>query len=456
MIRCARVTVPFVIGLVCVVTLTDAIADRPNVVLIFTDDQGIHDIGCYGSEIETPHIDSLARDGLKFNQWYSASSICTPSRYGLLTSRNPCRSRDSLLSALMFLSEEDKQRGLRNSEPTIARSLSEAGYRTALIGKWHLGHGAKRFLPTRHGFESFFGHTGGCVDYFTMRYGNQLDWYRNEELVDVTGYATDVITDEAVRFLQTQTDESPFFLFLSYNAPHFGKGWNDGETKTVNQLQPPPDDLARVSQIDDITRRKYAAMVVNLDDAVGKVLETLDAENLAHNTLVTFLTDHGADPQYGGSNAPYRGDKATLFEGGIRVPCVMRWPETIKPATVSDARLWSIDIGVTLSNICNAPLLTKSDGLDFCGHLKGEDLSTRDREFYWELGRHTELDRGRWVALRNAQWKYVRDDNGEQFLFNIERDPREQQNLVLSHPKVLQRLATRADQLNLTYSKRGN
>lgn len=448
-----RLIVRVAIAAIVAIASPNAAADRPNVVLIFTDDQGVHDVGCYGSEIKTPHIDSLARDGLKFNQWYSASAICTPSRYGLLTSRNPSRSRDRLLSALMFLSEEDGQRGLQRSEPTVVQSLSNAGYRTALIGKWHLGHGAKRFLPTRHGFQTFFGHTGGCVDYFTMRYGNEPDWYRNEELIDVTGYATDVITDEAVHFLETADGESPFFLFLSYNAPHFGKGWNDGEVKTVNQLQPPPNDLARVAEISDITRRKYAATVVNLDDAVGRVLSTLEAEQLAHNTLVIFLTDHGGDPRYGGSNAPYRGDKATLFEGGIRVPCLMRWPARINPATESNAVLWSLDIGATLSRICDASLLAESDGLDFSSHLTGESLATSDRELYWELGQHNELERGRWVALRRGQWKYVKDNGGRQFLFNIARDPLEQHNLVASHGVLFEQLETRADRLRQIYSK---
>ena len=311
----------------------------PNILLIFTDDQGVHDVGCYGSEIPTPNIDSLARDGLKFSQWYSASSICTPSRFGLLTGKNPCRSKDQLLDALMFLSDSHRTRGIRPREVTIASMLSKANYQTHLIGKWHLGHGGSQFLPTRHGFDSFYGHTGGCVDFFTMRYGNTPDWYRNEKLIDVTGYATDVITDEVVSFLTSEkVADKPFFLYVSYNAPHFGKGWNDGEGTTVNQLQPPHEDLGRVSNIEDITRRKFAAKVVNLDDAVGRVLGTLDKTGLAQNTMVIFLTDHGGDPKYGGANQPFRGQKATLFEGGIRVPCLIRWPGVVKPNQEVDSR----------------------------------------------------------------------------------------------------------------------
>ena len=430
-----------------------AVADeRPNILLIFTDDQGIHDVGCYGSEIKTPHIDSLATQGLKFNNWYSASSICTPSRYGLLTGRNPSRSRDQLLSALMFLSDEDRTRGIHPGETTIAATLGGAGYQTALIGKWHLGHGGKQFLPTRHGFDYFVGHTGGCIDFFTMRYGISADWYRNEKLIDVTGYATDVIQDEAVDFLKKRDPSRPFFALLSFNAPHFGKGWNDGESTTVNQLQPPPEDLARVAYIDDITRRKYAAKVVNLDDAIGGVLDSLDDLGLSENTLVIFLTDHGGDPKYGGSNAPYRGDKATLFEGGIRVPCLMRWPRNISGGVESDELCWSVDLAPTLSKLAKAPQpLPPYDGADFSPLLRGQPWKSPSRYLYWQLGKHDELGRGNWTALRSNEWKYVQDQVGNEYLFDLAKDPLEKHNLVFDkneksdqHQDIKRQLARQA------------
>ena len=429
-----------------------ASADLPNILLIFTDDQGYHDVGCYDSEIRTPHIDSLARDGIKFTQWYSASSICTPSRYGLLTGRNPSRSRDALLDALMFLSEEHRSRGIHVGEKTIGAILFEAGYETALVGKWHLGHGAREFLPTRHGFQSFFGHTGGCVDFFTMRYGNTPDWYRNEELVDVTGYATEVITDEVLRFLETARDR-PFFLYVSYNAPHFGKGWNDGDNEPVNQLQPPPSDLARVSYIDDITRRKYAAKVVNLDDAVGRVLKSLDDNGLAKDTLVIFLTDHGGDPRYGGANHPYRGQKATLFEGGIRVPCLMRWPGTIRPGIQSDALVGSIDLVPTLCRLSNSTPPKTTDGMDISPLLRGEQFSTADRTMFWELGQHRELKRGTWTAIRAGAWKYIRDSAGSEFLFDVVNDPYEEKDLSQGQTAIRERLAAKAKALAVEYRK---
>ncbi len=417
---------------------------RPNVLLIFTDDQGIHDVGCYGSEIPTPHIDSLARDGLKFTSWYSASSICTPSRYGLLTGRNPCRSRDQLLGALMFLSDDDRDRGIQQGETTLAELLQKAGYRTALIGKWHLGHGDRRFWPTRHGFDTFYGHTGGCVDFFTMRYGNTPDWYRNEELLDATGYATDLLTDEAVRFIAGQDKTTPFLLYLSYNAPHFGKGWNDGAGTTVNQLQPHPAHLARVSSIRDITRRKYAAKVVNLDDGIGRVLSALDNQQLTNRTLVIFITDHGGDPVYGGANQPFRDGKATLFEGGLRVPCLMRWPRHIQAGSVTDAVASSLDILPTICQLCGVQYGGEIDGQDISTLLQDAAVVTRPRELYWELGAHDHLGRGKWMAIRQDKWKYIRDHQGREYLFNVADDPHEHENVASTRVAIRDKLRERS------------
>lgn len=420
--------------------------DRPNIVLIFTDDQGIHDVGCYGSEIPTPHIDSLAKDGLKCTNWYSASSICTPSRYGLLTGLNPSRSQDQLLGALMFLGQEDAGRGIHAEETTIAQKLNHAGYTTALLGKWHLGHGSTSFLPTQHGFDLFHGHTAGCVDYFTMTYGIMPDWYHGEKHVSVNGYATDVITDDAVKFLEEQkSSEKPFFLYLSYNAPHFGKGWSPGEEKTVNIMQPQASELKRVSFIEDKIRREFAAMTVSLDDGVGRVLKALEQNGLEQETLVVFLTDHGGDPVYGGSNIPYRGDKATLFEGGLRVPAIFRWPGKITAGTSSDELMWSLDLFPTfckLAGIQTDPAAL--DGWDISKVLfEGETLG--DRELFWELGAHKRLDRKPWTAVRKENWKYLQDADGTEYLFNLEKDPYEREDLSEQKADLFQQLQSRRD-----------
>ncbi len=419
---------------------TSSAKSRPNVLLIFTDDQGYADASCYGGAIPTPHMDSLAHDGARFTQWYAASSICTPSRFGLLTGRYPSRSRDRLLGPLMFLEGGDKQRGIHPNETTIAQVLGESGYRTALIGKWHLGHGDVGFLPTRHGFKTFYGHTGGCVDYFTMRYGITQDWYRNETYEDTTGYATDVLTEDAVKFLEARRgDDQPFFLYLAYNAPHFAKGWDVGRQQTVNCMQPRGQDMSRVRDIADPIRAQYAAMVLALDDGVGRVLEALERSGHVRDTLVIFMSDNGGDPDYGGSNAPLRGEKATLFEGGIRVPGMMRWPGRIAAGSVVESPTGGIDLFPTLcalAGIDAAPY--QPDGIDLSPWiLKGKPIA--ERELLFEL--HTAS------ALRQGRWKLLRTKAGEEMLFDLVADPSETTNRASQQPEDVSRMKRRLDQL---------
>ncbi|MEM6779543.1 MAG: sulfatase-like hydrolase/transferase [Planctomycetota bacterium] len=414
---------------------------RPNVLIIFTDDQGIHDVGCYGSEIPTPHIDSIARRGVRFTSWYSASSICTPSRFGLLTGRNPSRSSDSLLGALMFMGEEDADRGIRPSEMTLATMLQGAGYHTALLGKWHLGHGDPKFLPTRHGFRLFRGHTGGCIDYFTMTYGNLPDWYFNERHDAASGYATDLITDHAVEYLQ-RDHPSPFFLMLSYNAPHFAKGWSPSEGRPVNIMQPKAPEMKRVAFIDDKVRREFAAMTVALDDGIGRVLSAISDEDLADDTLVLFITDHGGDPVYGGSNQPLRGDKATLFEGGIRVPAIACWPGKIAAGFECDDVLSSLDVFPTVCRLAGIDVADQEcDGIDFSPVFtmdvnSASPVSQRERSLVWELGSHSRLNRQPWKAIRRGNWKFVQDNRGNEFLFDLANDPNESVDLRIMHSDI--------------------
>lgn len=403
----------------------------PNILLIFSDDQGVNDISAYGSEVPTPHIDRIGEEGVRFTRFYAASSICTPSRFGLLTGTNPLRSQDALLGALMFLADEDKNRGIRPGETTIAEVLRDrAGYDTALIGKWHLGHGDKSLLPVNHGFDTFIGHTGGCIDFFTMTYGILPDWYHGTELVSENGYATELISDEAIRFLGARKErEKPFFLYLAYNAPHFGKGYSPAAGEPVNLMQPQAAELQRVDFIEDKIRREFAAMTVSLDDGIGRVLDALEREGLKENTWVIFLTDHGGDPTYGGSNLPLRGNKATLFEGGLKVPCVMRWPGKIEPGTVSDELLWALDF---FPSFCEAAGLEDGlppvDGESFLKKLAGEGSGTA-RKMLWQTGAHEELGRKSWMAYRDGSLKYVSAPGEGEFLFDLDADPNEASDL---------------------------
>ncbi|MEM6981196.1 MAG: sulfatase-like hydrolase/transferase [Planctomycetota bacterium] len=415
---------------------------RPNILVILSDDQGMNDVGCYGSEIPTPNLDRLAHEGLRFTQFYAASSICTPSRFGLLTGRFAHRSIDRLTGALMFLSDDDANRGIRSSEITYASMLKQVGYQTHLVGKWHLGHGEDQFWPTEHGFDTFFGHTGGCVDFFTCQYGNQPDWYRGKELIETSSYATDVITDEAVRVIENTDRRQPWYIHLAYNAPHFGKGFDEQTQAPVNVMQPKLADLDKVSFIADPLRRSFAAKVIGMDASIGRILKALDKTQQADNTLVIFMTDHGGDPKYGGSNQPFRGGKATLFEGGLRVPCIVRWPGMTPANSVTDQVGSMLDWFPTFAEISGGKAPTHLDGQSLSPLItsRNEPSLSDHRPIVWITGSHAELSRRSWRAIRSGRWKLIQAPDQTPMLFDVADDPFESNNLANIHPEIVERL----------------
>lgn len=412
---------------------TTAAAPPPNVLFIFSDDQGSHDVGCYGSEIATPQIDSIAKNGVKFTAFYVASPVCTPSRFGLLTGRYPGRAQSELGHALMFLDAKDDVVGIRTNETTIATVLQGRGYHTALIGKWHLGHGAPEFLPNRHGFAYAYGSQGGCVNYETQKYGHKPDWFHNGEPLKEKGYTTDLITADALRYLTARAaTNQPFFLYLAYTAPHYGKGWDEKTGKLSNILQAKEKDRARNAAIADPDRREYAGMVTALDDGVGRVLALLREKNLLTNTLVVFACDNGADPHYGGSNEPLRGQKAQLFEGGIRVPCLVQWPGQITAGRVIATPATALDWFPTLAALAGAEAQANpGDGQSLLPLLREENpLPARDLVWTYKNA----------DALRRGDWKYVHTGKDETFLFNLAADPLEQTNLAPARPELVKEL----------------
>ncbi len=412
----------------------------PNIVVIFSDDQGIGDVSCYGhSEIPTPNLDSLASDGVRMAEFYVAAPVCTPSRFGLLTGMVPNRSRDNLLGPLMFAQENDKSRGIRDHEVTLASMLKSVGYSTGLVGKWHLGHGDPRFFPLRHGFDSFVGLTGGCIDYWNFAYGNLPDWYRNENRTECRGYVTDVLADEAIAWLREHRTR-PFFLYLAFTAPHYGKGWDPEKQAFRNVLQAPPELIAKFSGIKDEKRRTYAAMVSSLDMAVGRVLRALDQNGLRENTLVIFISDNGGDPNYGGSNKPFRGTKATHLEGGIRVPCLMRFPGRLPAGCVSHQVGSSLDIFPTLAALTGfRPPKHPLDGVNLAPALfEGRPI---ERDLFFSAP-------ARGQAYRSGRWKMVSipprgDQPGETGLYDLETDALESNNLAAQFPQKLAMLKER-------------
>jgi arylsulfatase A-like enzyme len=398
----------------------------PNFLIIFSDDQGYHDVGCYGSEIPTPHTDSIARNGVKFDNFYVAGPICTPSRYGLLTGRYPARSKDQLLGALM----PGSKKGIHPGETTMAEVLSARGYRTALIGKWHLGYAKPEFLPTRHGFQYFDGFVHGCIDFFDFSYGGLKSWYRNEDLHQpARGYTTDYLTDQALRFLH-ENQRHPFLLYLPYNAPHYGKLEYDPATrKARNGLQAPEEYIARFAHIKDENRRVYAAMVASMDDNIGRLLKALRQLKLEEDTLVVFLSDNGGSIPYGGSNVPLRGQKGDLFEGGIRVPCLMQWKGKLATGKTVGQVAGAVDLFPTLASLAGAPeRASRTDGRDLAPALfEGRHF---ERELFWRT-RRTD-------AYLKGYWKYIKISNGEEFLFDLEHDPNEQVNRIDDRAKLQQ------------------
>ena len=435
--------IPAILTCLLLCALTATAQQRPNLLLIIADDLGYGDLGCYGGEIPTPHIDSLARDGARFTDFYVAASTCTPSRFALLTGRVPLRSHDHLEQPLAYGDAVDAQRGIRADETTIASRLAAGGYRTALIGKWHLGHGKAAFLPTRHGFESFFGFTGGAVDYFTFRYGNTPDLHRNECVVDEPGFVTARLTQEAVTYLHAQKADKPFFLCLAHLAPHFGKAW-DATTQTAqNILQPRAEELARVTNITDPERRDYAAMLLALDDGVEAVLKALEETGLASNTLVIFQSDNGGSLPHGGRNTPLRGMKTQLHEGGIRVPCLVRWPSRVKPGRVVHEMVSALDWFPTLAKLAGLEAHPKAplDGIDV-SDLLTQSNPLPSRSLFWKETAAQRDGGNTSSAVRQGKWKLINAPEGQTRLYNLEIDLGEHHDLSTTQPAITNQLQT--------------
>jgi arylsulfatase A-like enzyme len=394
----------------------------PNILLILTDDQGINDVSAYGSEIPTPNIDAIGQNGIRFTNFYTTAPVCTPARYGLLTGRYQYRAAEAFQGPLMPREPKHANVHLAENEVIIAEVLKKAGYKTALIGKWHLGHGKMEYCPNNHGFDTFYGFLPGCFDYYKHSYENDPALFRNQMLVEEDGYATDLFTDEAIRFIEKNKND-PFFLYLSYNAPHYGR-CPDG-----NLLQSPPEyiDIPKKAVKD---RDVYAAMVENLDRGIGRVMETLKKLNLKENTIVIFLSDNGGDYDFGGSNKPYSGEKATLWEGGIKVPCVMEWKGHISSGQIIDQPIISLDLFPTLIHLVGVtPPDQFPDGFDIRDVILGNG-TVPDRYLFFRFQNQ--------IAVRDKRWKYLKDSNGKEYLFDITKDPYEQENIIAENQKQAQ------------------
>ena len=429
----------FLTFLFTLIVIASVNARMPNVVIIYTDDQGSIDINSYGAkDLITPAMDSLCREGVRFTQFYSAAAVCSPSRAALLTGRVPARA-----GVPGNVSSHPGGRGALPAEQiTMAEVFKAAGYSTAHIGKWHLGF-TPSTMPNGQGFDYSFGHMGGCIDNYSHFFYwvplNRHDLYENGKEIWRTGkYFPELMVDEALKFMEDNLDK-PFFIYWAINLPHY-------------PLQASEKWRRRYSHIKDEKRRRYAAFMSSMDEAIGDLLEEINQLGLKENTIVVFQSDHGHSVESrtfggGGNSGPYRGAKFSFFEGGIRVPSIIRWPGKIPTGQVRDQFSISVDWFPTLAEFTGVPLPKhKIDGKSLVSVIQSDSAKSPHAEFHW-MGTGSDPQ---W-AVREGDWKLIgnpRDptkktpfnEGDKLFLVDLSKDIGEKNNLKDTHPIQLKRL----------------
>lgn len=389
-------------------------SDRPNILLISADDLGYGDLSGYGRpDYQTPVLDRLAAQGTRFTQGYAIAPICTPTRVGLMTGRYPARHPAGLREPLT-LSPADRAMGLDPAQPTLSSLLKSAGYTTALFGKWHLGV-RPEFHPNRHGFDEFFGPLTGAVDYVAHHTpSGEPDLYRNGEPVRASGYLTDLIADETIKFIRQRRE--PFFISHQGTAPHspWQRRGDPPVGPSVGPFDAGPDD-------------RFPDMMGALDECVGRILAALDETGVADRTLVIFTSDNGGvrHSNMGG----LAGEKAQLWEGGIRVPTFARWPGVIPAGRTTRQVATTLDWTATMLAAAGAavPSSHPLDGIDLLPVLAGR--KPQERTIFWRMAQ-----RRNQAAVRHGAWKYLRHEEGEH-LFDLTLDPGERNDRKGEQPR---------------------
>ena len=392
---------------------TPPAAAKPNVVLIITDDVGYGDIGSYGAlDIKTPNIDSLARDGTKLTDFYAAPT-CTPTRAALITGRYQQRVR---LERPINPGPEDP--GLAATGRSLPQLIKNNGYATGLMGKWHLGW-KPEFSPNAHGFDYFFGFKGGFIDYYQHTSGEGVDdLFENNTAIKVTGYMTDLITDHSVKFIEQHARE-PFFLEVTYNAAHW-------PFQVPDHPSVAPNNARFVQPMDEMTssRADYVKILERADQGVGQILETLKRLGLAQNTLVIFTNDNGGE--WLSRNAPLFQRKDTLWDGGIRVPAIARWPGRIPAGKVSSQVGITMDLSVSILAATGTPIPpdARLEGINLIPILEGRAPSA-ERTLFWRIANNNRQQR----AVRQGDWKLLLDGD-DVLVFNLSKDLGERNDLA--------------------------
>ena len=404
---------------------------RPNIVFIVADDLGYADLGCYGGRDASfgpvsPVLDGLAAQGLKLTQGYSNSPVCSPTRFALMTGRYQYRLRGAAEEPINSKSRGSTTLGLPPEHPTLPSLLRDAGYRTALMGKWHLGY-PPAFGPLRSGYDEFFGPMSGGVDYFTHCSSNGThDLYLGEEEKQQDGYLTDLITDHALDYVQRMAegakDGTPFFLSLHYTAPHWP--WETRDDEALAQ-----EVKGNLFHLHGGNIDTYRRMIHHMDEGIGRLMDLLRAEGLERDTLVVFTSDNGGERF--SDNWPLVGGKMDLTEGGIRVPWIAHWPAVIAPGSTSTQTCMTMDWSATMLDAAGATAAASHplDGRSLMPLLR--DATWRDDQpLFWRMNHRGQR------AMRHGPWKYLRVD-GHDYLFNLEGDERERANLAPIAPERL-------------------
>ncbi len=415
-------------------------AARPNIVYVLADDLGWKDVGFRGSDIKTPALDSLVRTGARLDQFY-AQPMCTPSRAALLTGRYPHR-----YGLQTIVIPSNGTYGLATDEFLLPEALKEAGYRTAIVGKWHLGHADRKYWPRQRGFDYQYGPLLGEIDYFTHSAHGTRDWFRDNEPVREEGYVTNLIGSDAVKLVEGHDPKVPLFLYLAFTAPHA-------------PYQAPQEYLDRYAHVGDPSRRAYAAMITAMDDEIARVLNALEKKKMRENTIVVFHSDNGGprDAKFTGEvdmskskipadNGPYRDGKAMLYEGGTRVAALVNWPGRVPAGSVVDQPIHIVDMYPTLAALAGASLARCKplDGLNVWPAIAEGKPSPRTEVVY-------DVEPFR-AALRQGPWKLVWQTTlpSRTELFNLAEDPSETTDLAAKNPQKVAELKARVEELART------
>ena len=416
---------------------------KPNLVYIVADDLGWKDVGFHGSDIKTPNLDKLAANGARLEQFY-AQPMCTPTRACLMTGRYPLRYG---LQTAVILSAHTY--GLPTDEWLLPQSLKEAGYQTAIIGKWHLGHADPKYWPRQRGFDYQYGPLIGELDYFTHKQHGVTDWFRNNKVVKEKGYTTTLLGQDAVRLINHHDAVVPLYLYLTFNAPH-------------TPYQAPHEYLEQYATIADPSRRAYAASITAMDDQIGRVVEALDQKGMRGNTLIMFQSDNGGtrNTMFAGEgdmskvkipcdNGPYRDGKGSLYEGGTRVVALANWPGHILAGTVVNEMIHVVDVYPTLAGLAGASTAKCKplDGLDVWLTISQGKPSPRTEIVYNVEPFRAGIRQGDWKLI----WRTPLPSAPE--LYNLAQDPSEKTNVASQHPDLVASLQQRANQLAAAMAK---